>query len=133
MKAKRVVTLLSVVGTVVFVGLFVQTALRAQVAAGGHPAAVAAEAAPKKAATRLERLPCFGCHNIEHYRKGKPKAAAAAAGAPEGKPTEEFSHTLHQEENAGHCHVCHAFEGHFQVTIRKDARKGRESCGNCHD
>jgi hypothetical protein len=57
--------------------------------------------------TRIEDLPCFGCHNIERYKEG-----------------EEFSHSKHR--NVGHCHVCHAFEGHFQVTIR------RKTCEGCH-
>jgi len=125
MSGKRIITALSVVGTALFLGLFVQTALRAQVAAHGQPAAAPAPA-PKARVPLIERLPCFGCHNIEHYRKGRPKPAVPAAGAPEGEPSAEFSHTLHQEQDVGHCHVCHAFEGHFQVTIRK------ETCAGCH-
>lgn len=58
---------------------------------------------------RVELLPCFGCHNIERYRTG-----------------EKFPHKTHLEEGIGHCHMCHAFSGHFQVTIR------RETCEECH-
>ena len=58
---------------------------------------------------RVETLPCFGCHNIERYRTG-----------------DEFPHETHKEEGIGHCHMCHAFSGHFQVTIR------RETCEECH-
>jgi hypothetical protein len=57
--------------------------------------------------TQLEGLPCFDCHNIERYREGA-----------------EFAHSKH--ENVGHCHVCHAFKGHFQATIR------RKTCEGCH-
>ncbi len=61
----------------------------------------------KSSRTNVEDLPCFGCHNVERYREG-----------------EEFAHSKH--ENVGHCHVCHAFEGHFQATIR------RKTCEGCH-
>ena len=62
---------------------------------------------PGTAATKLEKLKCFRCHNIERYRSG-----------------DDFSHDAHEE--VGHCHMCHAFEGHFQATIR------RQTCEGCH-
>lgn len=130
----------------------------------GAPAPAAA--ANEHKASKLEKLSCFGCHSLEHYKKGKPKpvpppedvtlaagttATDAAEPAAAASPTEaaddadeegegdqaeaedgadeekaEFSHTLHDEEVGGHCHVCHAFTGHFQVTIRKG------TCDGCH-
>ena len=124
MSAKGIAIAVGMTATVVVLGMTLQTALRAETS-GGHGRAAAPAEAPKPKGTRLERLPCFGCHNIEHYRKGKPKAPPAA-GAAEGEQTAEFSHTLHQEQDVGHCHMCHAIEGHFQVTIRK------ETCAGCH-
>ena len=59
--------------------------------------------------TRLESLPCFRCHNLGRYHKGK-----------------DFSHDQHREEGVGHCHVCHAFSGHFEVVVR------RGTCDGCH-
>ncbi len=123
MSAKRIAIALGVLAASVSVGFSLQAALRAEDAtAGAHAPAPVAH---KPALTRLERLPCFGCHNIEHYRKGKPKVAGAAPAA-EGEPSAEFSHVFHQEQGVGHCHVCHAMQGHFEVTIRK------ETCAGCH-
>lgn len=61
---------------------------------------------------RLAKLPCFECHTIKDYKEG-----------------EDFPHVMHEQEQGvgGHCHKCHAFEGHFQVTVRK------EVCAECHD
>ena len=122
MNDKSVVILLGAVDSTVFVGFSVQAALETP-AASAH--AVAPTPTHKPALSRLERLPCFGCHNIEHFRKGKPKPLVQP-GAAAGEPKPEFSHTLHQDEGVGHCHMCHAFEGHFQVVIRK------ETCAGCH-
>lgn len=55
----------------------------------------------------LLTLPCFGCHSRERFLDES-----------------RFSHRAH--EAAGHCHVCHAFSPHFEVTVRK------EHCGTCH-
>jgi hypothetical protein len=52
-------------------------------------------------------LPCFGCHSRERFLNET-----------------RFGHRAH--EAAGHCHVCHAFESHFEVIVRK------EHCGSCH-
>ena len=125
MSAKRFAIAAIALATTIGVGISVQTALRAE-AATAQPAPVARP--HKTAASHLESLPCFGCHNIEHFRKGKPKPLAAAATASDDDVAEtaEFSHTVHQQEGVGHCHMCHAFEGHFQVTIRK------ETCAGCH-
>ena len=60
-------------------------------------------------ATELEDLSCFECHSLAYFRKG-----------------EEFSHELHAEEDLVHCHLCHAFHGHLQVTTRD------EVCEKCH-
>jgi len=70
-----------------------------------------AEFAKKKRDLKLKiaTLPCFRCHNLVRYRKGK-----------------KFPHDQHKEEGVGHCHNCHAFKGHFQATIRK------ETCEDCH-
>lgn len=57
----------------------------------------------------LEKLACFTCHNIGKYQKGK-----------------KMPHALHKEEGVGHCHTCHAFSGHFKVSVRKEA------CEECH-
>lgn len=102
-----------------------------------HATASAVARAPDGPEQRLARLPCFGCHNLEHYRKGKPALANAPAATAtdddegeaegeDGPPKGEFSHTLHAQEGVGHCHVCHALTGHFHVTMRK------ETCEACH-
>ena len=75
--------------------------------AHGAPDAEDRDAAPLTRRDRLEALPCFGCHNIDRYMSET-----------------RFGHPAH--EGAGHCHVCHAFEGHFAVTVRED------HCGVCH-
>lgn len=124
MNARSIAIAVGVVAAMVMVGLAVQTALDTQSAAANPQAAVAAPA-HKPSGTLLERLPCFGCHNIEHFRKGNPKAQIQAGTAAD-EPKAEFSHTLHEGEGVGHCHMCHAFEGHFQVVIRK------ETCAGCH-
>lgn len=56
---------------------------------------------------RLAEMPCFGCHNLDRYLTET-----------------RFGHPQHAV--AGHCHVCHAFESHFEVIVRK------ENCGECH-
>lgn len=38
----------------------------------------------------------------------------------------DFAHGPHEEEGVGHCHQCHAMEGHFQVKVRMEA------CAACH-
>ncbi len=124
MSANRIVIALGVIAASISVALSLQGALRAQ-DGNGKPHAAAPAPVKKSAQSRLEHLPCFGCHNIEHYLKGKPRAPGEPA-PEEGEPSKEFSHTLHQQEVGGHCHVCHALEGHFQVTIRK------ETCAGCH-
>lgn len=58
--------------------------------------------------TKLEGLPCFQCHSIERYRE-----------------SEDFPHEVHADE-VGHCHLCHAFEPHMQVTVRL------ATCDTCH-
>jgi hypothetical protein len=134
MSGKRFAIVAIVLSTTIAVGFSVQTALRAEDAVATPHGAASAPPAQKKNATekdaesRLRSLPCFGCHNFEHFRLGKPKPLAAAATASDDDVAEtaEFSHTFHQKEGVGHCHMCHAFEGHFQVTIRK------ETCAGCH-
>lgn len=120
--------------------------------AGGHAAEVTALA---QGVTRITvaGLPCFDCHALAHYLHGAPaektplpavasptEASVTLAGeAPdepdeedeedeedEGPPRGSFPHALHAEEGAGHCHMCHAFKGHFQVVTRE------ATCGECH-
>lgn len=38
----------------------------------------------------------------------------------------DFAHGPHEEEGVGHCHQCHAMQGHFQVKVRMEA------CAACH-
>lgn len=123
MSSKRSAIAVSAVVASILIGLSVQRGLRAEASEPKAPAAN--QASHKAAGTRLEQLPCFGCHNIEHYRKGKPKPVVPAKEDGD-EPSKEFSHTLHQQEGVGHCHMCHAFEGHFRVVIRK------ETCAGCH-
>ncbi len=79
-------------------------------------------------ATMLERLPCFECHSLSHYLEGAPPGPAdeATETDDEGPPSGPFSHALHADEEVGHCHMCHAFTGHFQVVTRQ------ETCAECH-
>jgi hypothetical protein len=73
----------------------------------------AAEPAKTPVAARRERLaglPCFRCHEMEEFEKG-----------------EAFSHKRHAKELGTHCHLCHAFKGHFEVVTRKDL------CAECHE
>lgn len=65
------------------------------------------EPAPPSPEEMLLKLPCFGCHSRERFLDES-----------------RFGHRVH--EAAGHCHVCHAFSSHFEVTVRK------EHCGTCH-
>lgn len=125
MSGKRIAIVVVAMASSIAVGFSLQTALRAQNAAGQPPSAQSPQPPHKPALSRLERLPCFGCHNIEHYLKGKPKKPGTAD-ADGDEPKGEFSHKVHQEQGVGHCHMCHALEGHFQVTIRK------ETCAGCH-
>lgn len=76
--------------------------LRPSTAAATDP-----EPAVRASAKKIEDLSCFTCHNIEHYREGS-----------------DFSHAAH--EDLGHCHLCHAFEGHFETKVRE------EVCDECH-
>lgn len=76
----------------------------------GHrhaPPAPATQAAPASPEDILLNLPCFGCHSRQRFLDET-----------------SFGHRAH--EAAGHCHVCHAFASHFEVTVRK------EHCGSCH-
>ena len=59
--------------------------------------------------TKLDNLACFQCHDRQRFEHG-----------------EKFPHATHREEGAGHCHRCHAFQGHFEVIIRK------ATCEECH-
>lgn len=56
--------------------------------------------------TALERLSCFGCHELSAYLEG-----------------DDFPHVEHEQL---HCHVCHAFQGHAEAFVRED------SCEACH-
>jgi len=49
----------------------------------------------------VNKLVCFKCHNFERYRAGA-----------------EFAHAG-EHAKVGHCHLCHAFEGHLQLTVRE--------------
>ena len=58
----------------------------------------------------VAELPCFGCHDPKAYREG-----------------ERFPHASEDHEDImGHCHLCHAFQGHFEIVTRKTA------CEECH-
>jgi hypothetical protein len=72
-----------------------------------HPPPAATTSRATRAKPRIEELSCFGCHNIEHYQTA-----------------EKFPHKQHRK--SGHCHVCHAFTGHAESVIRKEA------CVECH-
>lgn len=76
---------------------------------GGAHAASRMGAFDRLAPTKLDDLACFRCHGLEEYEHG-----------------EKFPHATHRQEGAGHCHRCHAFQGHFEVTIRK------ATCEECH-
>ena len=76
---------------------------------GGHGADATARLGERLQPTRLDDLACFRCHGLQEYEHG-----------------ERFPHATHREEGAGHCHRCHAFQGHFEVVIRK------ETCEECH-
>ena len=125
MSGKRIASVAGAIATAIAVIFAFQTALRVQSASANPHVTTAPAPAHKPALSHLERLPCFGCHNIEHYRKGKPKLHKPQ-GDDDVAETPEFSHTVHEKEGVGHCHVCHALEGHFHVTIRK------ETCAGCH-
>ena len=71
------------------------------------PHAPATQAAATSPEEMLLALPCFGCHSRQRFLDET-----------------SFGHRAH--EAAGHCHVCHAFASHFEVTVRK------EHCGSCH-
>ncbi len=77
----------------------------------GHAGDAAARMGPfeKLTPTKLDDLACFRCHGLEQFEHG-----------------EKFPHATHRQEGAGHCHRCHAFQGHFEVVIRKD------TCEECH-
>ena len=78
------------------------------IAAKGEAATSAVPPAPPKpAALQGAEMPCFDCHSYERWQT---------------EP--QFNHPKHA--GAGHCHSCHAFEGHFQITIRE------EHCDVCH-
>ncbi|MCA9665148.1 MAG: hypothetical protein KC503_06155 [Myxococcales bacterium] len=79
-----------------------------RLASNGHGKKKRAE--PRDPPTTLEGLPCFKCHNIGRYHKGK-----------------KFPHDTHKDEGLYHCHSCHVFSGHMEVRIRKD------KCSECHD
>lgn len=81
--------------------------LAAQSGKANHGDAPAAPLAARSPEDILLSLPCFGCHSRQRF-------------LDEGR----FSHRVH--EAAGHCHVCHAFDSHFEVNVRK------EHCGTCH-
>ena len=78
----------------------------------------------------VAKLPCFDCHALAQYLHGAPAgktpmpAAVSPAAATATEPA--FSHAQHAEEGVGHCHKCHAFKGHFQVTTRE------ATCEDCH-
>lgn len=97
----------------IFIGLGMTVDLRSHGIELNHPVAqgdapkVRPSEQPWERGDSLDKLRCFRCHNIERYRNG-----------------EDFSHEAH--EDVGHCHVCHAFEGHFQAVIR------RQVCEDCH-
>ncbi|OIP31239.1 MAG: hypothetical protein AUK47_22815 [Deltaproteobacteria bacterium CG2_30_63_29] len=60
--------------------------------------------------TELGALPCFReCHNFERFDAGG-----------------DFPHSIHLEQEIGHCHMCHAFDGHFEASVRE------EICEDCH-
>jgi len=72
-----------------------------------HAEAPAADATEKESVgTTLERLSCFGCHELSAYIEG-----------------DDFPHVEHEKL---HCHVCHAFQGHAEAIVRED------SCEECH-
>ncbi|MCB9525295.1 MAG: hypothetical protein H6702_18245 [Myxococcales bacterium] len=75
--------------------------------AAGHGAAPPSVAPGEPLTLEGAEIPCFGCHSYERYQTET-----------------RFNHPKHA--GAGHCHGCHAFEGHFQVTIRQ------EHCDVCH-
>lgn len=78
---------------------------------GTAPLPATSGSAVKK--VEVEKLSCFGCHNIERYRQGKDLEAE-----------DNFSHDQHRK--VGHCHLCHAFDAHAAAPIREDA------CAGCH-
>jgi hypothetical protein len=59
-------------------------------------------APPPEPAAPATRVPCFGCHAEARFE----------------------AHAPHSD--AGHCHTCHAFEGHARALLRE------EPCGACH-
>ena len=59
-------------------------------------------AAPERPAPAT-RVPCFGCHAQARF---------------------DDTHAPHTD--AGHCHACHAFEGHARALLRE------APCGACH-
>lgn len=60
-----------------------------------------------------DQLSCFECHSEKHYMDG------------DEADDEHFGHREHLEE-VSHCHTCHAFQGHFQVSVRRGV------CDECH-
>ncbi|GMV42161.1 MAG: hypothetical protein AMXMBFR64_38770 [Myxococcales bacterium] len=73
---------------------------------------------------KIEHLACFRCHSLVEFHKGDPDQAGSD---DEGNVNPKaFSHDLHAKEGLVHCHRCHAFEGHFQVTTRM------KTCEECH-
>lgn len=73
---------------------------------------------------KIDKLPCFNCHGVMDFHKGDHDQPGTDE---EGNINPKaFSHDLHAGEGLVHCHLCHAFEGHFQVTIRK------ATCEECH-
>lgn len=72
------------------------------------PFAKAAPVASEKVKMVMAALPCFECHNFKRYESGT-----------------KFAHTDH--DAVGHCHVCHTFQHHARIGIRK------EKCVECHE
>lgn len=73
---------------------------------------------------KIDELPCFSCHGRVEFHKGDPNQVGTD---DEGNINPKaFSHDLHAKEGLVHCHRCHAFEGHFQVTTRM------KTCEECH-
>lgn len=73
---------------------------------------------------KIDGLACFSCHSVVEFHKGDPDQPGTD---DDGNINPKaFSHDLHVGEGLVHCHLCHAFEGHFQVSIRK------ATCEECH-
>lgn len=124
---KRNFPVLAVLGGLIVLAVFIRLATAVdltespiELASSGQHGPAHSEAGAEKGEDlhiTVEALPCFQeCHTVEAFNEGG-----------------DFPHSLHlEQEEIGHCHMCHAFDsfdvadGHSEAIVRE------EICENCH-